>query len=258
MSVDIEPVIEYPALRLKTENEIVIVIADLHLGIEQMYADAGVLLPNRTWEVQEKIITLIQSEKANRLVILGDIKHTVPSTSWQEAQELPEFFRGLLRKINTIDIVPGNHDTNLKNLLPDEIIFHEASGWNFQDTAFAHGHKWPDKKLLEAKMLILAHNHPSVILVDELDVRHNYSCWVRGPPVKRKLLEHYGEDLESSLKEIILIPSFSDYGGGTVVNEKKMKLLGPFLTNGFMDIQKSKVFLTDGTYLGLVKGLILD
>ena len=50
---------------------------------------------------------------------------------------------------------------------------------------------------------------------------------------------------------------FLEFGSGTVVNEKKQTLLGPFLKNGFMDLLRSKVFLLDGTNLGVTKALLI-
>jgi metallophosphoesterase superfamily enzyme len=121
-----------------------------------------------------------------------------------------------------------------------------------------HGHKWPHEDLLEDLVLIHAHNHPTVTLIDELDVVHNYSCWVRGRCVKDRIKDHYGDDFNPVLHEIILIPSFQEHGSGTPVNEKDQQLLGPFLKNGILDLENSNVYLLDGTFLGTVDRLILD
>lgn len=258
MNSKILPVPDYPALMIENDDQNAVVIADLHLGIEHSIADAGVLVPKRTWDMQEKIIGLMKQENSERLIILGDIKHTVPRTSWQEAQELPEFFRGLLKEDIVIDIVTGNHDTGLKDLLPEEITFHDASGWSYGKTALVHGHKWPAEELLDNETMVIAHNHPVVILVDKLDVRHSYQCWVRGPVAKEKLIEHYGENAKISLQEIILIPSFTEFGSGTAINEHDRNLLGPVLKNEILDFQGAKVFLLDGTNLGNTSSLLID
>jgi putative SbcD/Mre11-related phosphoesterase len=253
-----EPIPDYPALQINTNSETALIIADLHLGVEHSFIEAGVRIPNRTWKLQEKLIELLEKYNISRLIVLGDIKHTVPSTSWQETQELPEFFRGLMREVDQIDIVLGNHDTNLKNILPEDIEFHDASGWKYNDMGLAHGHKWPDKDIVENEVIVLAHNHPTVVLVDELEVRHSYPCWVRGSPIKTKFTERYGDDLKVIPSELILIPSFLEFGSGTAVNSPDTKPLGPLLKNGLMDLPNSKVYLLDGSYLGLVKKLMLD
>lgn len=255
MPVDIEPIIDTPALRLRLGDEVVIIIADLHLGVEHAIADAGMQIPRRTWEIQEKMIDLCKKNEADRLFILGDIKHSVPGTSWQETQELPEFFRGLLREIGRIEITIGNHDTSLEKLLPEDIKLHEADGFNYAGVGLAHGHKWPSSEVVENDVLVLAHNHPTITLVDELGVSHNYPCWVRGTTVEEKLIQRYGDRFKGKKTEVILIPSFLEFGSGTVVNEKDRGLLGPFLKNGLLDLMRSSVFLLDGTNLGFIDGL---
>jgi putative SbcD/Mre11-related phosphoesterase len=258
MEIDLQPISDSPALKMEHDRGTAVVVADLHLGVEHAISDAGVLIPKRTWHIQKQLIELCKAAGSDKLIILGDIKHTVPSTSWQEAQELPEFFRGLKREIKHIEIIPGNHDTNLKNLLPEDIVFHEASGLNYHGVGLAHGHKWPSEDVVNSSILVLAHNHPTIVLIDELDVHHSYPCWVRGPVNKNKLMEKYGEEAISHLKEVIIVPSFLEFGSGTVINGRDQDMLGPFLRNGLMDLPKSKVHLLDGTYLGILEKLYLN
>ena len=258
MTSDVEPIIDQPALRVKAGSETSVVVADLHLGVEHAIAEAGVRIPGRTWTIQERLIGLCSREKADKLLILGDVKHSVPGTSWQEKQELPEFFRGIQRQVGRVEIAVGNHDTYLRELLPGEIVFHEPDGFSYNGIGFVHGHMWPSKETVDNEVIVLAHNHPTITLVDELGVSHNYPCWVRGTAVPDKMKERYGDGLRTAVPEVIMIPSFLEFGSGTVVNEKDQRLLGPFLNNGFLDLMRSKVFLLDGTLLGFVESLILD
>ena len=49
-----------------------------------------------------------------------------------------------------------------------------------------------------------------------------------------------------------MIPAFNDLCGGTYINEVKPRLLGAVLRNSLADIEKSEIYLLDGTYLGSV------
>jgi hypothetical protein len=57
--------------------------------------------------------------------------------------------------------------------------------------------------------------------------------------------------------KVIIMPAFNDLLGGVPVNEKRPsdELLGPLLKNEFIDMEKSELYLLDGTFLGKLKNL---
>ena len=61
-----------------------LVVADLHIGIEHEFRQAGLKVPSQLEGIVKRIDALIEKNKADRLIILGDVKHKVPGVSWQE------------------------------------------------------------------------------------------------------------------------------------------------------------------------------
>jgi putative SbcD/Mre11-related phosphoesterase len=241
-----------------TSNGNVLIIADLHFGLEYSLAKAGAQLPSQTKRITEHIIDLCKRNKVTQLILLGDIKHTVPITSKQEWRELPNVFLNLLDVVESIDIIPGNHDGNLKRLIPNEndgIRFHPASGAVLHGIGFFHGHTWPAPKVLKTNQMIMAHNHPNVLFIDKLGGRVSYSCWVRCRLDRKAASERYPE-LPSGDPELIIMPAFNDLGSGTPVNAPKPEFLGPILKHGYINLKSTHVYLLDGTDLGLLDKLI--
>ena len=73
--------------------------------------------------------------------------------------------------------------------------------------------------------------------------------------VAETLKKHYNIVLEG--KEIFIMPSFSDFLGGRPVNETRPRkeigseaLIGPVLRSEAVDVDKSELYLLDGTFLG--------
>ena len=87
-----------PALLINSNGNRALIVSDLHIGIEYEYYLRGMRIPSQTKSMVNRLDTLIESTKADRLVIIGDIKHRVPGISKQELREIPEFFGTLSRK----------------------------------------------------------------------------------------------------------------------------------------------------------------
>jgi metallophosphoesterase superfamily enzyme len=58
--------------------------------------------------------------------------------------------------------------------------------------------------------------------------------------------------------ELIIVPALNRILGGSPVNLKGRKLLGPLFSNGMVDVDEAEVYLIDGIYLGTVKNLIVQ
>src|SRR5664279_5324861 len=94
MPPEITPILEESSLKV-TNNEISLVIADIHLGIEWDLYRSGINLPSRMKERLGLILSYVQANSPDRLVLLGDVKHNVPQVSWQEKTEIPRFLETL-------------------------------------------------------------------------------------------------------------------------------------------------------------------
>ena len=140
-----------PALLLTNR---VLVITDLHLGIEYDIYKSGITVPSQIEKLEERIDKLIKSTRAKHLVILGDVKHQVPTISWQEYREIPQFLDHFKIKIS---VVKGNHDGNIERLAPADVDVYEPSGFKLGKFLLTHGHSWPDKNDLDAEYIVMGH-----------------------------------------------------------------------------------------------------
>jgi putative SbcD/Mre11-related phosphoesterase len=263
----------WPAL-LADIGERVLIVADLHIGLEYELSKAGVNIPYQTERIQGELVALCKEHKPDRLVIAGDVKHGVPVTSFQEKRELPTLFEVLREVVPKIDVTRGNHDGNIQDLATKEVEIHSSKGIILGDDfkiAIFHGHAWPKAKALEADCLIAGHNHPTVLLRTPLGIRMVQRAWVKGVAEPAKLAKAFLEqdavryegdpvsafndnyEAEIGAPEMILMPTFNDLLGGLPVNgEAPQSLLGPMLRKNAINTEDFEVFLLDGTFLGRV------
>jgi len=152
----------------------------------------------------------------------------------------------------SIDLVRGNHDTNIEDFLPNGVNVHPSTGFVLGDVGFVHGHTWPSPKVMSSRILVMAHNHPAVALEDSLGNVSKEPCWVRFT-VKERAYKRYVEVPE----EVIMMPAFNRSLGGSPVNLSGGKLLGPLLSEDLLDLRKGRVYLPDGIYLGTIDNLMV-
>ncbi|MDI6826144.1 MAG: metallophosphoesterase [Candidatus Aenigmarchaeota archaeon] len=243
----------FPALFIPEIKSLV--IADLHIGLEYQLFKSGINIPSQVKEMKKTVEKLIKQTKAKRLIILGDVKHDVPGISVQELREIPEFLKSLSRKIK-IMICAGNHDSYLKEILPEDIKLHGTKGFKIKNFGFNHGHAWPSKELLTCDYLIISHTHPTIQFTDNFGYRIVEPVWIKSKIDQEKIKERYKVKKTGKL-EVVIMPAFNDLLGGTPVNVKTTsdELLGPLLKNDFVDMEIAEIYLLDGTYLGKLKDI---
>lgn len=259
-TINAHPLHNEPAFiieNFKSSKKNALVLADLHYGIEHSLAQAGAHVPSQTEKITNKIIKLCSKFSVKNLILLGDIKHTVPGTSKQEWYELPEVFKEIGKLVDRIEIIPGNHDGGLRRILHDNlsnIKFHPNSGYVISNIGFFHGHTWPSPSVLETSIVLMAHNHPHVLFVDKLGGRASFPCWIRARLDIKRATERYPQ-ADGYNPEIIIMPAFNDLGSGTPITTPKPEFLGPMLRNQIIDTEKAEIYLLDGTALGKLRDL---
>lgn len=241
----ISPVFDAPLLLVEREER-VLVAADLHLGLEHEMWLGGVSIPSQTEKILAALQGFLAEIKPDRLLLLGDVKHNVPKTSWQEKREIPEFLRRL-SSLAKVEIVPGNHDSNLADMAPLGVQVRPSSGFVLDGVGYFHGHTWPDEKVMRADSLVAGHLHPAIRLPDPLGRTPCRPVWAKTHLISEAVEEHYGFALAS---EIIIAPAFNILCGGLPLNEPVEDLRGPLLT--IADWQGARLYLLDGTDLGLL------
>jgi len=226
---------DYPAMLV---NDCVI-ITDLHLGISKELLHAGVKIPNQAKRLADKANRLQQITKAKNLVILGDIKHQIPNTSFAEVLEVTEFLTSL--RFKKIIIAKGNHDGNIENLVKGLKNVSIRKSVAVGDYLLTHGHRNINTS---KKNIVIGHNHPNVKLVDDLGASYIMPCWVIGR-VKLK-----------NVHKLIIMPSFSELSGMMIVNDRKYERFnGPIAKR--MEKDLARVYLQDGTSLGRIRDIMM-
>jgi hypothetical protein len=252
MNMGIQIVNGYPAVYLRDADALC--IADLHLGYEGALAEnSGITLPSRQLEdVEHRLEGAIAKSETNpsRLIINGDLKHVFSQTSKQEWEEVPLFVSFALELVEEIILVRGNHDTflgPLRRFDPRRIKI--VNRWREKDVLFIHGHNKDFARIIEeestgVKDIIIAHEHPFLILGDSVGARIKIPCFLRG-----KIKMSYGNI------NLMVMPAFSPLAGGTPVNiTTKEDFLSPLLNShdANVDIDDMKVYAV-GEEIGVLE-----
>lgn len=245
-------IVDYPALFISEIKTLV--IADLHLGLEHQLYQNGIIIAPQAEKFKKTIDKLIDLTKAKTLIILGDIKHKVPGISFRELKEIPKLLNPLIEKIDVI-LTKGNHDVELKDLIPKSMKVYGSRGFKLGKYGFFHGHAWPSKQLMQCDKLFMAHIHPAIEFKDKFGFRAIEQVWVRGKLNKELVKKKYRIKKTGKLQAIIL-PAFNRILGGIALNTiVKDEYIGPLLANRILDVDKSKAYLLDGTFLGQIRKL---
>ena len=238
-----------------------LVIADLHIGVEYEYYKSGIRIPSNTANMAREIEDTIRLTNAENLVILGDVKHKVPGVTRQELREIPDFLYRLGIKIK-VEIITGNHDSGLKDFIPDNVILHSSRGFGSKEYYLLHGHTWPHPEFLRSEYVLVGHEHPQIEFQDSLGYRFFEPVWVRAKLDRGKLAKKY--KLPKSLPELIIFPRFNRLSGGISINRplKDMEKAHEMYHTGIGTLVRSsklssaKIYLLDGTFLGELKNLV--
>ncbi|UCH89415.1 MAG: metallophosphoesterase [Thermoplasmata archaeon] len=199
------------------EHQETLVIADLHIGLEFALMGEGTYLPVLQYPVLEKsILELVDEYKPTRLVINGDFKHEFARATNQEWTEILDLWDVLKNKNVELELVRGNHDNFLINVLKQRGKTISDPSLSLGEVLITHGHK-PFQIHDEIKTIILAHEHPAIAFKDDAGGKHKFKCYLYG--------KHYGRD-------VIILPAFSPMAAGVPVNSAKIhRFMSQWLEN---------------------------
>jgi putative SbcD/Mre11-related phosphoesterase len=244
MIKNLQPIQHTSALWIENRN--ILVVADLHIGIENELIEQGVHIESQTPVMKQQLYGLCERYHPSQIMILGDVKHTIPSTPFLEKKELYEFIQGL-QSYGEVHIIPGNHDGAIQHYLPPSVHLHSSQGILIENIGFFHGHRWPHPSLLTAEHLIFGHSHPTIMLSDRLGYQSYEPCWIKTGLITQSTKKKYpsfNKDIT-----IVILPAFNTLCGGIAIN--KDGLVGPM--KSIVDIKNARVFLLDGSDLGSVQ-----
>ncbi|MCK5389610.1 MAG: metallophosphoesterase family protein, partial [Candidatus Thorarchaeota archaeon] len=153
-------------LIIRSDSLSVLIISDLHLGIEEEISEErGIHFPLQDTNIIERINSLVKKYNLSSLYIIGDVKHTILTDIPYNWDIIPEFMETLAEIVETM-IIPGNHDGDLESLLPRNVELADVHGivigMDEDRIGLMHGHSWPAPELLDASRFIAGHSHPAV------------------------------------------------------------------------------------------------
>lgn len=220
-----------PALILNNKGKRFLVVADLHIGITTELRSNNIFLPSQSESFAKKLNAIKKETKANNLIILGDLKHSIPRLERGEILDIAKFVS--LLDFEKIILIKGNHDGNIENILKKfKRVKVKKRFLKMDQILLTHGHIKIHN--IKRKTIIMAHVHPYIKIVDRLNTKYFEQVWLS-----------YKDDS----KKIIIMPNFNELCGATIVNEQE--LIGPIARK--IPKKDFDIYLLDGTYLGKIK-----
>jgi uncharacterized protein len=238
--VKVRPLHPHAALLLEDDRRYV-AVSDLHIGLEAELLAKGVTMPSIVPGMANELLQLVEQERADGVVLLGDIKHTVGSISKQEWDDIPAFLKQLAAKAD-VYLVPGNHDGNIRHLVPASVNSVSAKGMTLGDTLLVHGHSMPSDVRSNVSRIVMGHVHP--VFVKKGSVVHGQRVWIYMQARKEALFSS-GE----GVVEVVVVPSFNPHLYAT--GEHYRKSISPIITRVMQHgVDKCVVATLDGSVVG--------
>ncbi len=237
----------YPSILLTDNNgEKNGIISDLHLGMEASYLRTADFPSLHSEKTIKKTIDLVKKHNPDKLILLGDIKHSL-GRPFREEKQILEYFFWTLDDLNmeTV-IVKGNHDGGLEKYIENYkyVRIHEET-WikiELENEKFAflsHGHtKIPQKFLDEANLMVVGHLHPSV----KVFLSDGQQSVIR---VILKISKRIG----NTDKTVIVLPAFGSMGG-YVFRYSELARMIPIFRQLDLDCGEAEVIDLARNYLG--------
>lgn len=192
-----------------------LVIGDLHFGYEESLNRKGVVIPRTQLgnTIEDLNFIIKKIKKLNKLILLGDVRHSFSKISSQEIEGIRKIFELFKIKFPKVEmiIIKGNHDNLLSIILEKENLKNiKLVDYFIEDKfLFFHGDYKSFKKIenirKKAEIFIIGHFHPSIELSDGIKIE-KYKCFIEG---------------KIDDKEIIIVPSFFPLIEGTNIFENE-------------------------------------
>ena len=265
----VEPVPDEPAAIAAIDGERALLVADYHAGVEvALRYERGVQVPSRAPERRERLCGLLERTEPDRLIVLGDLMHSIGDPGGAERGELEVLFETMPPV--DVTLVKGNHDGAIESWLGEAVddgpparpgdapagatslSVVPGDGERLGELGVCHGHSWPSPMVLEATVVCMGHAHPCVRLEDEVGGSRVEPAWLRGRLDRTWILDR-AEYADATTPEpdepgeLVVLPAFNELVGGTWVNVAGQSFLSPFLPDGLVD---GDAYLLDGTRLG--------
>ena len=219
-----------------------LIIADIHIGFENNMTTNKIFVGKNSSvnESIQELTEIIDLEKPDSVIFLGDVKSSIKNISRNEWDEIPLFFKKIREKCD-VTLVPGNHDANIQRLIPDNITMMSSMGMVEENILFTHGHVMPSENFSHVDKIIMGHLHP--VFFQEDSIINGQRVWVSIKTEKENIFPNKKGEIE-----ITIVPSFNKYFYATHKKQYK-KSISPII-NKIKTINKAKIITLDGTIIG--------
>ncbi len=219
-----------------------LIATDFHIGFESDLTLNKIFIGKNSSikETIDELSNIIDFEKPDSVILLGDIKSSIKTISKSEWDEVPLFFESIVKKCEVV-LIPGNHDANIQKLVPKNISMISSTGMVLENILLTHGHTMPSKNFSHIDKIIMGHLHP--VFFQDDSVLNGQRVWISIKTEKHNLFpDKIGEI------EIIIIPSFNKYFYATH-KKKYKKSISPIIEK-IKQISSARIITLDGTILG--------
>ncbi len=207
-----------PGLRLNHDRTLsmeegrTLVVADLHLGYEDALEGDGLHLPRtHTMGLMGELLGAIERQGAERVVVLGDVKHDFHRGRWECRDDVRAVVSMLSESCECV-IIRGNHDNYIQSIvkgLDAEVV----DGVDIDGHRLEHGHAGSG-----SRPLVIGHEHPSVKLFDRVGGFVKIPCFLHHPDEGVTVLPAFspmapGNDLCNGLRPDLFSPALTGKGG---------------------------------------------
>lgn len=219
-----------------------IIATDLHIGFESSLASNEIFIGKNTSinETIEELSSVIEQEKPDSLILLGDVKSSIKNISKSEWDEVPLFFNKIKQKCDVI-LIPGNHDSNIQRLVPEDITMISSTGMVEENILLTHGHTMPSENFSHVDKIIMGHVHP--VYFQEDSVLNGQRIWISIKTEKQNIFPNKSGEIE-----ITIIPSFNKYFYATH-KKKYKKSISPIIEK-IKCVSSARIITLDGTIIG--------
>ena len=218
------------ALLVEEEDEKVAILGDIHIGYDSELAPPY-SLPFSYIDYLKKEFLYLSSLGISRIIINGDIQHDFSPNNKYALTQLLKFLEFIheFNKVVDVEIIKGNHDTYLHKILSKNTSFPITSNTsqnNLSDVMIPklkeytfvgeyivfHGHTFPQaisKEDLKNKKTITSHEHPIIVLKDEVGGRIRLRSFLFFPS------PYSSKSSSLSHSQHIILPAFLPFTSGS-------------------------------------------
>jgi putative SbcD/Mre11-related phosphoesterase len=251
--LSIRPIHSSAALLIEeqTKRRRYLAISDLHIGFESELSTKGINIDEQTFfdEITKELADLINSNKIDAVILLGDIKNTIRSISNYEWHIIPKFFK-LLSEVTDIYLVPGNHDSNIRFLIPENVNTMGSKGMVLDDTLFIHGHTMPTIAKANIKRIVMGHIHP--VFLRNNSMINGQRVWIYLKLVKKAIIPATQGELD-----IVIVPAFNRYIYANNARHNT-KSISPIIAKAIKSnaVRQALLVSLDGSIVGDMESLL--